>query len=337
MGSHLVSKLLDSNHEVYGLIRRQSESRIPSRLKENIENPNLHIVTGDITDYYSIIKFLNLSQPDIIFHLASQSFVPDSMNNPLSTYDTTLNGTLLTLEAIRNVCGNDTKLVFAGSSEEYGQQFDSFKDWTDFVEQYGGVFPEPIKYPETPINEDNILRPQSPYAVAKCASDFACRNYYQTYGLKTIVSRAFNHEGANRGHHFVTASIVRQAVECKLGESKAIRIGNTDSKRDWSHVDDIVDAYILLGYKGHVGEVYVSGSGKQYSIQDFINMTIDKLGISPYIYIEESLKRKTDVTNLMADPTKIKQLGWSPQKQILDVIEDLTHYYLVPQHRKNIL
>jgi len=264
--------------------------------------------------------------------------VPESLSNPLATYDTTYNGTLHLLEAMRNVCPESTKLVFAGSSEEYGAQFDTQEDYNKYVLEHGDCFPEPIDYPETPIDENNILRPQSPYAIAKMSSDFACRNYYQSYGLKTIVSRAFNHEGAGRGHHFVTASIVRQLVQIKLGERKEIVVGNTKSKRDWSHVDDIVNAYILLGQRGHAGEVYVSGSGKQYSVQDFINMTSEALDLA-YIELVSGglLMRKTDVTNLMADPTKIKRLGWEPKKDIHDIIQDLIHYYLVPEHRKNIL
>lgn len=301
-------------------------------------HPRLGLMSGDITNYYSVIKFLSESQPDLIYHLASQSFVPESMSNPLSTYDTTLNGTLYLLEAIRNTCPDTTKLVFAGSSEEYGAQFDSQSDYVSYVQQHGNSFPEPIKYPETPINEDNVLRPQSPYAVAKAASDFACRNYAQTYGLKTVVHRCFNVEGAGRGHHFVTASIVRQLVQFKLGETKQLRVGNVESKRDWSHVDDIVDAYILLGERGKAGEVYVSGSGEQLSIDDFFVITNNMLNNDlPDIIIDENLKRKTDVTNLLADPTKIKQLGWNPKKNIHDIIQDLINYYLVPEHRFNIL
>lgn len=337
MGSHLANKLLNDGHEVYGLYRRNSESKIPSRLAYSYVS---NLTAGDITNYYSVIKFLQSAEPDIIFHLASQSFVPESMANPLATYDVTYQGTLNVLEAMRNVCNNDTKLVFAGSSEEYGQQFDSQEDYTKYVLEHGDCFPEPIKYPETPIDEDNILRPQSPYACAKLASDFACRNYFQSYGLKTIVHRCFNVEGSGRGHHFVTASIVRQLVQMKLGEVDEVVIGNAHSKRDWSHVDDIVDAYVLLAQRGHFGEVYVSGSGKQHSIHDFIYLTRHQLGIdnlSIGVRADESLLRKTDVTNLMADPTKIKQLGWNPKKDIHDIIQDLIHYYLVPEHRKNIL
>ena len=341
VGSHLARKLVEDNHSVVGLYRRRADSKIPPRLEwwSECNAEEFQLIAGDITNYYSVIRFLQESQPDLIFHLASQSFVPESMSNPLSTYDTTLNGTLYLLEAMRNVCPDSTRIVFAGSSEEYGAQFDSQSDYVEYVKIHGNSFPEPTHYPETPINEDNICRPQSPYAVAKLASDFACRNYFQTYGLKTVVSRAFNHEGAGRGHHFVTASIVRQLISIKMGESDQLTFGNIDSKRDWSHVDDIVDAYILLGQRGHAGEVYVSGSGKQYSVREFIDMVDEKLGLNHQYHTLKagSLRRKTDVTNLLADPTKIKQLGWQPKKDIHDIIEDLIHYYLVPEHRRNIL
>lgn len=335
VGSHLARRLRRDGYDVFGLIRRSSYSSIPTRLRDL---PTDILAVGDITDYYSVIKFLKEAEPDIIFHLASQSFVPESMQNPLATYDVTYQGTLNLLEAMRNVCHNETRLVFAGSSEEYGVQFDSQEDYTQYVLEHGDCFPEPQHYPEVPINEDNILRPQSPYAVAKLAADYTCRNYYQSYGLKTIVHRCFNVEGAGRGHHFVTASIVRQLIQRKFREIDLIHVGNMESKRDWSHIDDIVDAYILLGQRGHAGEVYVSGSGKQYSIQEFYNMTENQLDfLSDSFVRDEKLKRKTDVTNLMADPTKIKQLGWEPRKNIHDIIQDLIHYYLVPEHRKNIL
>lgn len=339
VGSHLVKKLLSLGNDVYALVRRRSDSKAPDRLNDVLGEPSLHIMSGDITDYYSVIRFLETSEPDISFHLASQSFVPESMNNPMATYDATWHGTLNMLEAMRNVCSNDCKFIFAGSSEEYGMQFDTQEDYANYVKEHGECFTEPQRYPEVPINEDNILRPQSPYAVAKMASDYACRNYYQTYGLKTIVARPFNIEGANRGHHFVTASLVRQIVQLKLGEIDHVRVGNTTSKRDWSHVDDVIDGYILLGQRGRVGEVYVMGSGVQYSIAQFIQMVDDELEINSLgkIYSYPDLERKTDVTNLVADASKIRQLGWQPKKDIRDIIKDLHHFYLVKEHRTNIL
>lgn len=340
VGSNLaVESLRGGDNEIYGLIRQRSDSKIPPRLEYTRFASNIHLISGDITDYYSCIRFLKEAQPDIIYHLASQSFVPESMNNPMATYDATWHGTLNMLEAMRNVCSNDCKFIFAGSSEEYGMQFDTQEDYAKYVMEHGECFTEPSHYPETPINEDNILRPQSPYAVAKMASDYACRNYFQTYGLKTIVARPFNIEGANRGAHFVTASIVRQLLQLKLGEIDHVRVGNTNSKRDWSHVDDVVDGYRLLAERGRVGEVYVMGSGVQYSIAQYIQMVDDELDSSSLgkVYSYPDLKRKTDVTNLVADASKIRKLGWEPKKTIKDIIRDLHHFYLVKEHRVNIL
>ena len=325
------------------MIRNRSDVSTTMRLKNISHYTYFHVIPGDITDYYSMIKFLDKAQPDVIYHLASQSFVPTSMNNPLDTYDVTLNGTLYLLEATRNVCPK-ARFVFAGSSEEYGAQFDTVEDYINYSDKFGYCFPEPIRYPETPLNEESILRPQSPYAVAKVASDFACKNYAQTYGLNTVVARPFNIEGAGRGHHFVTASIVRQLVEIKYGERKELRIGNTEAKRDWSHVDDIVEGYTILGLDDRVrmGETYVMGSGEQHSIDDFIDLAMlemskddDVLGCT--VIRDPSLMRKTDVNNLLADPTKIKNIGWTPTRTVSDIITDLIHYYMVKENRSNVL
>jgi GDPmannose 4,6-dehydratase len=168
--------------------------------------------------------------------------------------------------------------VFAGSSEEYGLQIVSEKHYNWVLSKYGTVFPEPERIPELPINERNPLRPMSPYAVSKVHGDFLMRNYYHAYGLKTIVSRAFNHEGAGRGHEFVTSTIVRQCVSLKFGELDKITIGNVNVFRDWSHVEDIVDGYILLAEKGKLGEVYVQGSMRTNSVLTYILLTLQHLG-----------------------------------------------------------
>jgi GDPmannose 4,6-dehydratase len=118
----------------------------------------------------------------------------------------------------------------------------------------------------------------SPYAVSKVYGDFLMRNYYHVYGLKTIVSRAFNHEGAYRGQEFVTSTIVRQCVSLKFGELDKITIGNVNAFRDWSHVEDIIDGYILLAEKARPGDVYVQGSMRTNSVLTYILLTLQQLG-----------------------------------------------------------
>jgi GDPmannose 4,6-dehydratase len=172
--------------------------------------------------------------------------------------------------------------VFAGSSEEYGLQIISEKHYESELKKFRIIFPEPNKIPELPIDENNPMRPMSPYAVSKVHGDFLMRNYFYSYGLKTVVARAFNHEGAGRGPHFVTSSIVRHCVMLKFGETDKILLGNVNAFRDWSHVDDIVEGYILLAEKGIPGEVYVLSSMRTNSVLTYLLLTLEQLGYKIY-------------------------------------------------------
>jgi len=277
VGPYLARRLLDSNYEVYGLFRRRADGNTPKRFVEMSIIGRVKLIEGDITDLTSLLFALDKVQPDVIFHLASQSYVPRSFADPLETFRVNSLGTQNLLEAVR-LKDLDCKIVFAGSSEEYGLQIVSEKHYEWASKKYGTIFPEPERIPELPINEKNPLRPMSPYAVSKVHGDFLMRNYYHAYGLKTIVSRAFNHEGAGRGHEFVTSTIVRQCVSLKFGELDKITIGNVNVFRDWSHVEDIVDGYILLAEKGKPGDVYVQGSMRTNSVLTYILLTLQQLG-----------------------------------------------------------
>ncbi len=143
-------------------------------------------------------------------------------------------------------------VVFAGSSEEYGMVLSSEEQYRRAMEKYGTIFPLPERIPEVPISETNPLRPMSPYAVSKVYGDHLMRNYWYSYGIPTVISRAFNHEGAGRGNMFVTSVATNQVMKLKFGESDNITIGNVNAFRDWSHVDDIIAGYLLLAEKGKV-------------------------------------------------------------------------------------
>lgn len=275
VGSYLARKLLSLDYEVYGLIRRKADGSIPKRLIDAKLISNIKFVEGDVTDLTSLMFALDKSKPDEIFHLASQSYVPKSFNDPLETHRVNCQGTNNILEAIR-LKDLGCTLIFAGSSEEYGLQIASHKHYERCLEKYI-VHPRPKKIPELPINEENPLRPMSPYAVSKVYGDFLTRNYFEAYGIKSIVSRAFNHEGAGRGHEFVTSTIVRQGIMLKQGEANHISIGNVNAFRDWSHVEDIVEGYVLLAEKGTPGEVYTQGSMRTNSVLTYILLTLQQL------------------------------------------------------------
>jgi len=277
VGPYLAKKLLEYGYEVYGLARRRAEGHNYRRLLEAGILNQVKLIEGDLTDFTSILFALDKAEPDVIFHLASQSFVPRSFVNPLETFHINSLGTQNLLEAVR-LKDLDCKIVFAGSSEEYGLQIASEKHYESVLKKFKTIQPEPNKIPELPIDENNPLRPMSPYAVSKVHGDFLMRNYFYSYGLKTVVSRAFNHEGAGRGPHFVTSSIVRQCVMLKFGETDKILIGNVNAFRDWSHVEDIVEGYILLAEKGTPGGVYVLGSMRTNSVLTYVLLTLEQLG-----------------------------------------------------------
>jgi len=280
VGPYLVKRLLELGYEVYGLVRRRADGAVPKRLADMGLANEVRLIEGDLTDLTSLLSALDKAQPDVIFHLAAQSFVPRSFVDPLETFRTNSLGTQNLLEAVR-LKDYDPKIVFAGSSEEYGLQIASEKHYKWALERYGTVYPEPDRIPELPINEKNPLRPMSPYAVSKVHGDFLVRNYYYSYGLKTVVARAFNHEGAGRGHHFVTSTIVRQAVLVKQGKADEIVLGNVNVFRDWSHVEDIVNGYILLAERGRPGDVYVLGSMRTNSVVTYLLLTLHILGYEP--------------------------------------------------------
>ena len=278
VGPFLARQLIDEGHEVNGLILRRADGKKPRRLTEMNIVSNINLVYGDVTDLTSILSAIQDCQPNWIFHLASQSYVPQSFKDPLGTFKVNCLGTQNILEAVR-LKDATSRIVFAGSSEEYGLQYVSADHFEKMKKKYGGVVePIPTKFPELPVDEEGYLRPMSPYATSKVYGDFAFRNYHNSYGLDTVISRAFNHEGPGRGHNFVTSSIVRQVISMHLNEQDIMSIGDVQSFRDWSHVEDTVKGYVQLAERAAPGSVYVQGSMRTNSVLSYILCTISELG-----------------------------------------------------------
>jgi len=279
VGSQMAKRLVNEGAEVYGLQRRRADGVLPHNLKRQGIGSQVRLLEGDLEDISSIGAALTESDPDVIFHLGAQSFVPRSFSNPLETESSNCLGTANLLEAIR-VKDVDPTVVFAGSSEEYGLVISSEEQYRRALEKYGTIFPEPESIPEVPIAETNSLRPMSPYAVSKVYGDYLMRNYWHSYGVKTVVSRAFNHEGAGRGIMFVTSVVTSQVMKLKLGETDKITIGDVTAFRDWSHVSDVIDGYFLLAEKGRHGDVYNQGSMRTNSVLSYILLSLEKAGYS---------------------------------------------------------
>ncbi len=300
-GSWLAEYLLGQGYEVCGIYRWRSKTDNIDRIKKD-----LRLVNADIKDGYSLQKVFKEIQPDFCFHLASQSYVPESWNSPLETLSTNILGTTNVLEAIRLECPGCRVLV-AGSSEEYGMVYDN----------------------EIPIKEDNPLRPMSPYGVSKVATDKLGILYYMSYDLHVVVTRAFNHTGPRRGEVFVTSTFARQIAEIEVcHQPPVIKVGNLDSYRDFTDVRDMVKAYWLVITMGIPGGVYNICSGRAVKIEDMLHMLLRMSEIRIDIEQDNSRMRPSDVPLLVGDCSRLKNLiGWEPVIPFEKTMEDLLNYW----------
>jgi len=277
VGPYLAEELIKRGAMVFGIVRPRASATISKSIRDRTLQDGFQLLEGDICNVYSVIKIIEIVKPDVVFHLAAQSYVEESFNDPLLFTQTNCIGTANLLEAVRLRCPKAT-VVFAGSSEEYGLVFSNQKQYEVNKAKYKTIFSEPVSIPELPVKETNPLRPLSPYAVSKIYAEYLMREYYCSFGLRTIVSRAFNHEGAGRGHRFVTSVITKQAVQLKHGEIDEITIGDVNSFRDWSHVTDIIKGYLLLAEKGRYGDVYIQGSMRTNSVLTYLLLSLEDVG-----------------------------------------------------------
>ena len=284
-GPYLARYLAGQGAVVHGLVRKTMPGDSSWDLAGARGPPVMTQVVGDLDNPGSLKHAIETAGPDVVFHLAAQSSVAKSFSDPLGTMQTNCIGTNNLLEAVRGG-ETDPVVVFAGSSDEYGLVVSSPQQYEQLKKQYGIIFPEP-EIPEVPISETNPLRPMSPYAVSKVFGDHLMRNYYHSYGVKTVVSRTFNHEGAGRGAMFVTAVIARQVAQLLAGETGSLSIGNVNAFRDWSHIDDVVRGYCLLALQGVHGDVYNLGTMRTTSVLSYILMTLETAGF-PVHQIEAS-------------------------------------------------
>jgi GDP-4-dehydro-6-deoxy-D-mannose reductase len=302
VGSHLAEFLLKQGVEVYGTVRWRSKTDNIEHIKDRIK-----LIEADIRDSYSVQEVVNQSEPDYIFHLAAQSFVPTSWHAPQETIITNIVGNLNLLEAVRK-SRTESVILVAGSSEEYGL-----------------VYPD-----EIPIKETNQLRPMSPYGVSKVGQDKLSIQYHMSYGVKTVVTRAFNHSGPRRGEVFVCSNFSKQIAEIEKGlREPIIYTGNLDAKRDFSDVRDIVRAYWLAVTGGKPGEVYNICSGEAVAIQ-YVLDTLLSLSKTKNIDVKKDSKRMrpSDVEILQGDCTKFReQTGWEPEIPFEKTLKDLLNYW----------
>lgn len=277
VGPYLAEALLGGGAEVFGLVRGRADRSLSRGMRDHDLSRRVRFADASLEDLGGVLRAVERIAPDVVFHLAAQSFVGQSFENPLPYAQVNALGTAHVLEAIRQRTPA-ARIVFAGSSEEYGLVFASAEQYRRAEERFGAVFPVPEKIPELPVQETNPLRPMSPYATSKVYGDYLVRNYAYSFGLHGVVSRAFNHEGAGRGIAFVTSQIAHQAVRLAMGEATQITLGNINVLRDWSHVEDIVRGYLLLAERGRPGDVYNLGSTRTNSVLTYLLLALEEVG-----------------------------------------------------------
>jgi len=301
VGSHLAEFLLDKGVEVYGIARWRSKLDNIIHVKDKVK-----LLEADMRDGHSVERAVAESMPDYVFHLASQSFVPMSWRAPADTMETNAVGTIHLLEAVRQ-SKRDPVIQVAGSSEEYGM-----------------VYPD-----ELPIRETNPLRPLSPYGVSKVAADKLGCQYHMSYGLRTVITRAFNHTGPRRGDVFVTSNFALQIAEIEKGLTQPIiYVGNLTARRDFSDVRDVVKAYWLAVTKCDYGEAYNICSEKDTTIQSLLDLLLAITDKRIEVKQDPARMRPSDVAVLHGDCSKLKEkTGWKPEIAFEKTMGDLLNYW----------
>ena len=302
VGSHMAECALAKGAQVFGSTRWRSKT-------DNIEHlrSKVTFIESDLRDLSSVRALLEISVPDYVVHLAAQSFVGVSWHAPAETLTTNIISQVNLLEALRGL-KMSPRFLAAGSSEEYGLVLEG----------------------ELPIKETNPLRPLSPYAVSKVTQDMMAYQYFKSYGLPIVRTRAFNHEGPRRGDVFVTSNFARQVAEIEAGmREPVVYVGDLTPRRDYSDVRDIVRGYWLLLERGQPGEVYNLCSGRSWSIQQVLDFVLNLSTVKGItVKTDPARLRPSDVMILEGDPTKMhKATGWKVEIPFERTLTELLDYW----------
>jgi GDP-4-dehydro-6-deoxy-D-mannose reductase len=235
------------------------------------------------------------TRPDCVIHLAAQSFVPRAFENPRETFDINFGGTLNLLEALKGA-GFAGKMLYVGSGDQYGKV-----DATDL-----------------PIGENHPLKPRNPYAVSKAAAEMLCYQWSQTEGMDIVAARPFNHIGAWQSENFALSGFAKQIVEIKLGRREpVIQVGDLDVTRDFTDVEDVARAYLLLLERGERGETYNVCSGREYHLGALLEQMLALAGVRAEIVRDPARFRVAEQKRVAGDNRKLAEhTGWQPQRSM---------------------
>jgi GDPmannose 4,6-dehydratase len=285
-GSYLAELLLDKGYDVWGMVRRSSTESY-TRIEQIRDR--ISFVQADLLDQPSLTAALEQAEPDEVYNLAAQSFVPTSWGQPVLTAEFTAVGVTRLLEAIRQV---DPRIRFyqASSSEMYGQ------------------------VRETPQTELTPFHPRSPYGVAKAYGHYITVNYRESYDMFCCSGILFNHESPRRGLEFVTRKVTHGVARIKHGLDEHLYLGNLDARRDWGFAGDYVDAMWRMLQQDDPDD-YVVATGETHTVERLVDLAFARAGLDreTHLRIDPSLIRPAEVDLLVGDYSKAQQvLGWSP-------------------------
>jgi GDPmannose 4,6-dehydratase len=299
-GSYLAEFLLGKGYEVCGMVRRSSTVNF-----ERISHiqDSLKLIQGDLLDQNSLMEALRFSEPDEVYNLGAQSFVPTSWNQPVLTGEFTGLGVTRMLEAIRTV---NPKIRFyqASSSEMFG------------------------KIRETPQTEKTPFYPRSPYGVAKVYGHWITVNYREIYGMFCCSGILFNHESPRRGFEFVSRKVTHAAARIKLGLQTKLTMGNLDARRDWGFAGDYVEAMWLMLQQEEPDD-YVVATGVSHTVKDLVQAAFTNAGLDweEHVASDPKLFRPAEVDYLLGDPAKAKEkLGWQPKVSFEELIKKMVDH-----------
>ena len=278
-------------------------TKLPS---QELERTDIETIDLDVLNYENVKKALETHKPYFIFYLVAQSSIALSWKNPLLTIDVNINGAINMLRAI-NETNIDTRILMVGSGEEYGL----------------------IDFNEVPLKEETLLRPGNIYSATKACQSMISSIYAKVYGIKTIMTRSFNHMGPQQLDNFVVADFCRQAIMIEKGlKEPVIRVGNLNAIRDFTDVRDVVKAYVNLIQFGDAGETYNVGSGNAVKINDILSLILKNTNAEIAVEIDQEKFRPIDIPIIQADISKIyNKTGWKPVISLETTIIDTLNYW----------
>ncbi len=305
-GSYLSEFLLEKGYEVYGILKRNSVAETQTTRIEHIRH-RIKLYYADITDLSSLIYVIKEIQPDELYHLAAQSHVRISFDQPIYTANATGLSTVNVLEAVR-LMKPDIKVYQASSSEMFGNTIDE-----DGFQR-----------------ETTSMNPVSPYGCAKVFSYHIARNYRNAYKLFVSNGILFNHESPRRGTNFVTNKVCKEAVRIFYGQTDRLELGNMQATRDWGHAKDYVKAMWQI-MQLEKPEDYVCATGVSHSVQDLVEYVFGKLQLDweKSVFVNERYLRPEELNNLKGDSTKLfEATGWTPAYSFETMLDEMIEYWL---------